>query len=165
MGMKRPVALFVGRVAIEKNIEAFLGMPWEGSKVVVGDGPSMAELRRRYPRAHFAGTKTGEDLVAHYRSADVFVFPSRTDTFGMVITEALACGLPVAAYDVTGPRDIVTAPFLGWLDADLAAAAQLALKHGTPAERHAHMRDNYAWPSIARRFVEIIEDHGAVIAR
>jgi hypothetical protein len=100
--LPRPIALFVGRVAIEKNLEAFLGMHWEGSKVVVGDGPDLPELRKKYPDAHFTGKKEGHDLGAHYRSADIFVFPSRTDTFGMVLIEALGAGLPVAAYNVTG---------------------------------------------------------------
>lgn len=163
--LPRPVALYVGRVAIEKNIEAFLGMAWTGTKVVVGDGPSLPELRAKYPHAVFAGKKTGEDLAAHYRSANVFVFPSRTDTFGMVITEALACGLPVAAYDVTGPRDIVTAPFLGALNDDLSTAAHAALKHGTAEQRHDHIRAHYSWPAIAQQFVDIARSNGATIRK
>ncbi|MBU0859334.1 MAG: glycosyltransferase family 1 protein [Alphaproteobacteria bacterium] len=163
--LPRPVALYVGRVAIEKNIEAFLDMAWDGSKVIVGDGPSLPELRARYPQAVFAGKQFGTVLADHYRSADVFVFPSRTDTFGMVMPEALACGLPVAAYDVTGPRDIITAPFLGCIGDDLAASARTALTRGSADERFQHARTHYAWPAIARAFVDIINDSGAVIAR
>ena len=163
--MKRPVALFVGRVAIEKNIEAFLSMDWPGGKVVVGDGPAMAELRAQYKDAVFVGKKTGKDLADHYRSADVFVFPSRTDTFGMVMPEALACGLPVAAYNVTGPRDIVTAPFLGCLDDDLSRAAHTALSHGTAQERFAHVQTHYTWTAIAREFIDITMKSGGVITR
>ena len=163
--LPRPVALFVGRVAIEKNIEAFLDMDWSGSKVVVGDGPALVGLRARYPGALFAGKQTGKALADHYRSADVFVFPSRTDTFGMVMPEALACGLPVAAYDVTGPRDIITAPFIGCLDDDLARAAHTALATGTAEERFAHVQSRYTWQAIARDFIAITENSGAVIAR
>lgn len=163
--LPRPVALYVGRVAIEKNIEAFLDMDWQGSKVVVGEGPALAELRVKYPAAVFVGKKTGKDLADHYRSADIFVFPSRTDTFGMVMPEALACGLPVAAYDVTGPRDIITAPFLGRLDDDLGRAARAALLQGTAEERFAHVQAHYTWAAIARDFIAITESSGAVIAR
>ena len=99
--LKRPVFLSVGRVAVEKNIEAFLALDLPGSKVVVGEGPSRAELMARYPGVHFTGPISGFDLVRAYRSADVFVFPSRTDTFGLVLLEALASGVPVAAYPVT----------------------------------------------------------------
>lgn len=164
-GMPRPVALFVGRVAIEKNIEDFLSMDWPGTKIVVGDGPALADLRTKYPSAVFAGKKTGTDLADHYRSADLFVFPSRTDTFGMVMPEALACGLPVAAYDVTGPRDIITEPFLGCLGDNLAIAAQTALTRGTADERFAHVQAHYTWPAIARQFIKITEESGAVIRR
>ena len=163
--LPRPVALFVGRVAIEKNIEAFLGMGWHGSKVVVGDGPAFAELRAKYPDALFAGKQTGKALADHYRSADVFVFPSRTDTFGMVMPEALACGLPIAAYNVTGPRDIITAPHLGYLDEDLGKAARTALTNGTAEQRFAHVQSHYTWQAIARDFMAITENSGAVIRR
>jgi glycosyltransferase involved in cell wall biosynthesis len=152
--LKRPVALYAGRVAIEKNLEAFLGMEWEGSKVVVGDGPSSEELKRIYPEAFFAGKKTGSDLADHYRSADVFVFPSKTDTFGIVLIEALACGLPVAAYDVTGPRDIVSEPFLGVLGEDLSAASREALNSGYSQQRFDHVRKHYTWELAARQFLE-----------
>ena len=151
--LPRPVAIYVGRVAIEKNLEDFLGMEWEGSKVVVGEGPSMAELTHKYPDAIFTGKKLGTELAAHYRSADVFVFPSRTDTFGMVLIEALACGIPVAGYNVTGPRDIITEDFLGAIhDADLSWAAKKALKHGNAEKRAAYVREHYTWEAAAAQF-------------
>ncbi len=160
--LPRPVAIFVGRVAIEKNLEAFLDMEWQGSKVIVGDGPDMPELKRKYPHAVFTGQKEGERLGAHYRSADVFVFPSRTDTFGMVLVEALASGLPVAAYNVTGPRDIITEPHLGVLEeTDLAAAAQKALAIVDGKEqRRAHVERHYTWPAVAEQFVNVLREVG-----
>ena len=158
-GLKRPVALYVGRVAIEKNIEAFLSMPWEGAKVVVGDGPSLNELKAKYKDVIFTGRKTGEDLAAHYRSADIFVFPSRTDTFGIVLLEALASGLPVAAHNVPGPRDIITAPHLGVLHDNLSTAAERALACvGDAQKRYDHVRENYTWPTIARQFLTILDE-------
>ncbi len=108
-GLPRPIQLYVGRVAVEKNIEAFLGNRHPGSKVVVGDGPALARLRSAFPEARFLGRKSGRELAACYAGADVFVFPSRTDTFGLVMIEALACGTPVAAYPVPGPLDVLTA--------------------------------------------------------
>lgn len=157
--LQGPIALYVGRVAVEKNIEKFLDMEWHGTKVVVGDGPSFTELSSRYPEAVFAGIKTGEDLAAHYRSADLFVFPSRTDTFGIVLIEALASGLPVAAYTVTGPKDIITEPFLGSLHPDnLGLAARHALKSGTPEERAAHVKAYYTWENAARQFEDAMTD-------
>ena len=106
--LPRPIQLYVGRVAVEKNLEAFLANGHPGSKVVVGDGPARAALEQRFPHAHFMGALTGEALAGAYCGADVFVFPSRTDTFGLVLVEALACGTPVAAFPVSGPADIVT---------------------------------------------------------
>lgn len=160
--LKRPIALFVGRVAIEKNLEDFLGMKWSGSKVIVGDGPDLPELQRKYPDTHFVGKKTGEELGAHYRSADIFVFPSRTDTFGMVLVEALASGLPVAAYNVTGPRDIITEPYLGALhDSDLADAAGRALAFADEKnKRRRHVEEHYTWPVVARQFLDVLEKVG-----
>ena len=105
--MPRPVFLTVGRVAVEKNLDAFLSLDLPGSKVVVGDGPARADLVRRFPDAVFLGTKTNEALAAVYAAADVFVFPSKTDTFGLVLLEALASGVPVAAFPVAGPRDVI----------------------------------------------------------
>ena len=106
--LEGPIQLYVGRVAPEKNLEAFLAGTYPGSKVVVGDGPALETLRARYPHAHFLGRRRGRELAGCYAGADVFVFPSRTDTFGLVMIEALACGTPVAAFPVPGPRDIVT---------------------------------------------------------
>src|SRR3546814_578144 len=103
-----PVQLYVGRVAVEKNIEAFLQITHPGSKVVVGDGPALAGLKRKFPEVSFVGALHGDELASAYAAADVFVFPSRTDTFGLVMIEALACGTPVAAFPVAGPRDVLT---------------------------------------------------------
>jgi glycosyltransferase involved in cell wall biosynthesis len=132
-----PVWLYVGRVAVEKNIEAFLALDLPGTKVVVGNGPARAELERKYPQVHFLGALTGEALVRAYAGADVFVFPSRTDTFGLVMLEALASGLTVAAYPVEGPRDVVGGPDaaqVAVLDEDLGKAcmAALALRQAHP---------------------------------
>ena len=151
--LKGPIALYVGRVAIEKNIEDFLEMDWSGTKVIIGDGPSRETLEQEYPNAHFLGKKTGEDLAAHYRSADLFVFPSRTDTFGMVLIEALASGLPIAAYNVTGPKDIVTEDFLGALHEDnLAAAAAKALSAGTPEQRTQYVKNHFTWETAGQQY-------------
>lgn len=154
--LKQPVALYVGRVAVEKSIEGFLDMDWEGSKVVVGDGPSREMLMKKYPHILFTGKKTGEELADHYRSADLFVFPSKTDTFGMVLIEALACGLPVAAYPVTGPLDIITAPELGALSDNLADASRQALTCGNPQARFNHVQAHYTWRRAAEQFFSAI---------
>jgi len=138
-------------VSREKNIEAFLDLDLPGRKVVVGNGPYLAELKRRYPGVVFAGRKTGADLAACYASADVFVFPSRTDTFGLVLVEAMACGTPVAAYPVTGPIDVVRDPAAGVLSEDLRAAALAALQlDRTAVRRHA---EPFSWGAATRQFV------------
>ncbi len=152
LDLPKPVFAYVGRVAVEKNLRAFLDLDLPGSKLVVGDGPQLSELRRDYPKAHFAGAHFGEDLAAHYRAADVFVFPSRTDTFGLVLLEAMACGLPVAAYPVPGPRDVVTDPAAGVLDDDLLAAA-LAAHKLDPAAARAHA-ERYGWDACTRQFLD-----------
>jgi glycosyltransferase involved in cell wall biosynthesis len=126
--LPRPIAAYVGRVAVEKNIDAFLRMAWPGSKIVVGDGPERARLQQQYPHATFTGFKFGDALAQHLAAADIMVFPSRTDTFGLVNLEALACGVPVAAYPVTGPIDVIEDGLTGALDEDLAKAAWRALK-------------------------------------
>lgn len=126
MGLARPVHLFVGRVAVEKNIDAFLSLNLPGSKVVVGDGPALAGLERRFPEAHFLGRRSGSELARIFACADVLVFPSRTDTFGLVMLEALASGTPVAAFPVAGPREVIGLSGCGCLDEDLAAAAAAA---------------------------------------
>jgi len=126
--LPRPVHLYAGRVAREKNIDAFMDARLLGSKVVVGDGPERARLERAHPDVYFAGYRFGEELAAHYASADVFVFPSRTDTFGVVMLEANACGLPIAAYPVTGPIDVVREGVNGALDEHLESACARALQ-------------------------------------
>jgi len=127
LSLPRPIFLSVGRVAVEKNVEAFLSLDLPGAKVVIGEGPQKAELAARYPDAHFLGQRSGEDLAALYRSSDVFVFPSRTDTFGLVMLEALASGVPVAAFPVPGPLDVVGDTPVAVLSEDLRAASLEAL--------------------------------------
>jgi glycosyltransferase involved in cell wall biosynthesis len=128
LGLPRPVFLSVGRVAVEKNLEAFLELDLPGTKVVVGDGPARAALARAYPRAVFLGSLVGEELARAYAAADVFVFPSKTDTFGLVLLEALASGVPVAAFPVTGPRDVIGNAPVGALRDDLREACLAALE-------------------------------------
>ena len=123
----RPISVYLGRVAVEKNLDAFLSLDLPGSKAVIGDGPALEELTRKYPKVNFLGRKTGLDLAVHLAAADVFVFPSLTDTFGVVLIEAMACGLPVAAFPVTGPLDVVLQGETGWLDQDLRKAVEMAL--------------------------------------
>jgi glycosyltransferase involved in cell wall biosynthesis len=149
---RAPVFMYVGRIAVEKNLPAFLELQLPGTKVLVGDGPQRAELQRRYPHAVFLGAKHGADLAACYQSADVFVFPSRTDTFGLVLLEAMACGTPVAAFPVRGPIDVVTDPRAGVLDEDLAKAAMQALElDRAAARRHA---EHYSWERCTQQFLE-----------
>lgn len=125
--LQRPVQLYVGRVAVEKNIEAFLAAQHPGTKVVVGDGPALARLKAEFPTAVFLGKQSGEALAACYAGADVMVFPSHTDTFGLVMIEALACSTPVAAFPVPGPLDVLDEAS-GAMDADLSAAIRRALR-------------------------------------
>ena len=146
-----PHLLYVGRVAAEKNVEAFLGLRTPGTKIVVGDGPDRARLEQAHPEAVFLGYRHGAELGALYRSADVLVFPSRTDTFGNVVTEALASGTPVAAYPVTGPRDVLTDPRAGALDEDLNAAVSRALTLER-ADARAH-GEAFTWAASARQFL------------
>jgi 1,2-diacylglycerol 3-alpha-glucosyltransferase/glucuronosyltransferase len=151
-GLKRPIFLSVGRVAVEKNSSAFLALDLPGSKVVVGDGPMLEELRRRHPDAHFLGKREGKELARLYASADVFVFPSRTDTFGLVLLEALASGLPVAAYPVPGPLDVIGGSGAGVLDKDLRQAALAALD--IPREHCREHALHYTWSVSTDQFVE-----------
>ena len=127
--------LSVGRVAVEKNLEAFLSLDLPGTKVVVGDGPARAELERKYPDAVFLGTLQGERLAEAYSAANAFVFPSKTDTFGLVLLEALASGVPVAAFPVSGPLDVIGDAPVGVLDTDLKAACLGALERSRGACR------------------------------
>ena len=154
--LPRPIFLNVGRVAVEKNLEAFLALDLPGTKVVVGDGPALEDLARRFPEARFLGPKVGEDLARHYAAADVFVFPSLTDTFGNVIVEALASGLPVAAYPVMGPIDILGGTPAGALSDDLGEAARAALTLD-PADALRRAAD-FEWSAAIRQFVTAIED-------
>jgi glycosyltransferase involved in cell wall biosynthesis len=152
-GLKRPVFLCVGRVAVEKNIAAFLDLDLPGSKVVVGDGPILSRLRRDYPDVLFTGPRYGEALARAYAGADVFVFPSRTDTFGLVLLEALACGTPVAAFPVTGPIDVLADAHgrIGAVNANLRAAALEALTADRAAcQVHA---ESYSWRVCAEVFL------------
>jgi glycosyltransferase involved in cell wall biosynthesis len=147
-----PVFLYVGRIAVEKNIKAFLDLDLPGRKVLVGSGPQLDELKRAYPDALFVAPRHGEALAEAYASADVFVFPSLTDTFGLVMLEALACGVPVAAFPVSGPKDVLTDPKAGVLGTDLREAALKALKLDRNAAR-AHAL-TYSWENSARQFIE-----------
>ena len=148
----RPIFLYVGRVAVEKNVEAFLKLDLPGTKWVVGEGPALAELKRKYPEAYFAGVFPQRELARYYAAADVFVFPSRTDTFGLVLLEALACGLPVAAYPVTGPIDVIGDSGAGALHDDLRIACMKALEiDRTTAREHAL---KFSWAAAARQFAE-----------
>ena len=152
--LPRPIFTYVGRVAVEKNLRAFLDLKLPGSKLIVGDGPQRKALEREYPDVHFAGARHGAALASAYAGADVFVFPSRTDTFGLVVLEALASGLPVAAYPVTGPKDILgESPVpVGALNEDLRAAALEALTIDRAACRpHA---ETYSWTACAQRFMD-----------
>jgi len=158
--LPRPIFLYVGRVATEKNIEGFLSLDLPGSKVVVGDGPSRAELEAKFPDAHFTGTLEGDALAEAYASSDVFVFPSLTDTFGIVVLEALASGVPVAAFPVTGPLDILEGSGAGALDEDLRAAALAALE--IPPERARAFALTQGWKEATALFVANVRD---VIAR
>jgi glycosyltransferase involved in cell wall biosynthesis len=150
-----PVFLYAGRVAVEKNIEAFLTLDLPGVKVVVGDGPQLAELQARYPDVIFTGVREGGLLAASYASADVFVFPSRTDTFGMVMLEAMACGVPVAAYPAIGPKDLVTPGVSGVLSEDLREAALAAQQLDRTQVRHA--AQTFTWENAARLFLANLE--------
>jgi 1,2-diacylglycerol 3-alpha-glucosyltransferase/glucuronosyltransferase len=156
LGLPRPVFLCVGRVAVEKNLEAFLDLDLPGTKVIVGDGPARMALARKYPHAVFLGARQGEDLARAYAGADVFVFPSKTDTFGLVLLEALASGLPVAAFPVTGPRDVIGSAPVGALNEDLRLACLTAATISPQACLEFAAR--YTWEASARVFVENITD-------
>lgn len=151
----RPIFMNVGRVAVEKNIGAFLDLALPGTKVVVGGGPQLEELRSMYPDVKFLGPKTGEDLARHYAAADVFVFPSKTDTFGLVLLEALASGVPVAALPVPGPIDVIGDHPCGVLDEDLQRAAMRALEIDPKlCRRHA---EGFSWQACSRQFLRNIQ--------
>lgn len=147
----RPIMLYAGRVAVEKNLEAYLALDVPGTKYVIGGGPAFDELRKRYPGVIFTGYKYGEELARHVGAADVFVFPSRTDTFGLVLLEAMACGVPVAAYPVVGPIDVVQQGVSGFLHEDLATAVARALELDRAAcRRHAL---GFTWERATAQFL------------
>lgn len=150
--LPRPISMYVGRVSVEKNINAFLDLDLPGTKVVVGDGPQLETLRTEYKSVYFTGPKLGEDLARHYSAADVFVFPSLTDTFGNVMLEAMACGVPVAAYPVMGPIDVIGETGAGVLSTDLAEAAESALD--IPREHCRKIALNYTWAASVRQFLD-----------
>jgi glycosyltransferase involved in cell wall biosynthesis len=161
----RPIWMYAGRVAIEKNLDAFLALDLPGTKVIVGDGPDRAELARRYPRALFPGYRFGVELATYLSSADVFVFPSRTDTFGLVMLEAMACGTPVAAFPVTGPVDVVTPGVDGVLNDDLALAALAALEIDRESCRRSAL--SRTWERASAQFLSHLvraRDGGDLIA-
>jgi glycosyltransferase involved in cell wall biosynthesis len=149
-----PIFLFVGRVAVEKNLEAFLSLDLPGTKVVVGDGPARADLGRKYPQCRFLGPLAGDELARVYASSDVFVFPSLTDTFGIVLLEALASGLPIAAFPVTGPVDVLGTSGCGVLDPDLRKAALAALD--ISRDKCRAYGETFTWRESARQFFSII---------
>jgi glycosyltransferase involved in cell wall biosynthesis len=149
--LPRPVFLYIGRIAVEKNLPAFLGLDLPGTKLVVGDGPLLPALKRRYPGAYFAGAHAGEDLVRHYAAADVMVMPSRTETFGLVLLEALACGVPVAAYPAAGPSDVIGDSGAGAIGEDLRAAALAALS--IPRERCIERARQFSWEASIEQFL------------
>lgn len=153
--LPRPIFAYVGRVAVEKNIEAFLKLDLPGSKVVVGGGPALDELKAKYPSATFTGPKFGEELARYYADADVFVFPSFTDTFGLVILEAAACGTPVAGYVAPGPQDILPGTGAGIVDDDLQKACLEALK--LKREDARALAERYSWRACAEDFRRNLE--------
>lgn len=149
---ERPIFMYTGRVAIEKNVEDFLRLKLPGSKYVVGDGPQREALKKRYPEVRFTGYQKAQALARYMAAADVFVFPSRTDTFGLVLLEALACGVPVAAYPVPGPIDVIRDRAVGVLDQDLEKAAVRCLS--LDPERCRRYALGFSWENSACRFVD-----------
>jgi len=152
LNVKRPLFMYMGRVAVEKNIEAFLKLDLPGTKCVVGGGPDLEMLRRKYPEAMFTGYKDNGVLARHVAAADVFVFPSQTDTFGLVLIEALACGVPVAAFPVQGPIDVIANGVTGYLNEDLKQAALDALKIDPVRCREEALK--YTWEACTRQFLD-----------
>ncbi|HYA59665.1 MAG TPA: glycosyltransferase family 1 protein [Burkholderiaceae bacterium] len=159
LDLPRPILLYVGRVSPEKNLTAFLELEFVGSRVVVGDGPERARLQTRYPQVIWLGRCAHEDLPSFYDAADVFVFPSRSDTFGLVMLEAMACGCPVAAYPVPGPLHVVTPGISGALDEDLRSACLAALRLDRSRVRHEALRRS--WRTIAQELVAALVPVGA----
>lgn len=157
---RRPILMYVGRVAVEKNLEAFLSLKVPGTKYVVGGGPAFNQLKASYPDAVFTGYKYGEELAQHVAAADVFVFPSRTDTFGIVLLEAMACGVPIAAYPVVGPIDVVKQGVTGWLDEELGVAVDRALCMSPQDCRQYAL--GFTWENATRQFLSNLQPVSAV---
>lgn len=156
LDLPRPIAAYVGRLAVEKNLAAFLDMAWQGSKLVIGDGPQSAELKEKYPGVVFAGYRFGDDLARHLAAADVMVFPSLTDTFGLVNLESMACGVPVAAFPVAGPIDVIEDGVTGALDWDLSSAAKRALTIAPSACRERALHSS--WRASTQQFISNLVD-------
>lgn len=152
LDVPRPIWIFTGRIAVEKGLDDFLALALPGTRMLVGDGPDRSSLEKKYPEARFVGYKFGEELAAYMAASDVFVFPSKTDTFGLVMIEAMACGLPVAAFPVTGPINVVENGVTGVLDHNLQTAAMAALELD-PAACVEHAR-KLSWPNATRQFEE-----------
>lgn len=151
LGAPRPIQIYVGRVAVEKNLEAYLALDTPGTKYVIGGGPELEELGARFPDVIFTGYKYGEELAQHIAAADVFVFPSRTDTFGLVLLEAMACGVPIAAYPVVGPIDVVKRGVTGVLDEDLGVAVRGALQ--LDREDCRRYAQSFTWERATQQFI------------
>lgn len=162
-GLPRPVFMTVGRLAVEKNVAAFLSLDLPGSKVVIGDGPARADLQRRFSDAHFLGSQHGETLAGSYAAADVFVFPSRTDTYGLVLLEALASGVPVAAFPADAPRDVIGAAPVGALDEDLRVACLKALMLSRQAARDFAL--TLSWQASTQAFLDHVAQANKVRRR
>ncbi|WP_075222547.1 glycosyltransferase family 4 protein [Acuticoccus yangtzensis] len=161
--LPRPIFLNVGRVSVEKNIGAFLDLDLPGTKVVVGDGPALADLKKRYPDVVFTGNKIGEELTAHYTAADVFVFPSLTDTLGLVQMEAMACGVPVAAYPTMGPIDLIADSGAGVMSWDLRQAALDALE--IDRDHCRAYAEQFSWEASVRQFWDNLQTANNVAVR
>ncbi|HZZ70340.1 MAG TPA: glycosyltransferase family 1 protein, partial [Phenylobacterium sp.] len=159
--LPKPVFLYVGRVAVEKNIEAFLGIDLPGTKVVVGPGPQLDELKAKYPKVVFTGSKSGADLASAFNSADVFVFPSLTDTFGLVILEAMASGTPVAAYPAPGPIDIIPNSSAGTLAASATEGLREACLEALALDRRQvrAFAEKFSWRACAEDFVRNLQPY------
>lgn len=158
-----PHLLYVGRVAVEKNLEEFLELDIQGTKHIVGDGPQLSSLKRKFPDCHFYGSKSGQELARFYCSADVFVFPSKTDTFGLVLLEALASGTPIAAFPVCGPIDVIGNAPVGALHHDLSIAIQMALK--ISREDCRQFAEKHSWRKCSEQFIENLSMNSSTTVR